>query len=480
MVQPMSEADAGTPYDASAEDALGAIETHDGPVIVDLDETLFLRNSTGEFLDSARPSLLAYLLIKVVDLAKPWRWTGSGSTRDTWRVRAVLMCMPWTLPLWRRQAISAAAKDINRPLAESLRAHSMRSDADLVVSTLGFVPIVAPLVKGFGLPGVKIVAMNPWNGDDQRRGKLALTQQAMGAEAVADAAVITDSTADLELLAAAKVPLRVVWPEARPTYIFNGIYVPGRYVSVVKRPGSSYVRRKIIQEDLVLWILGSVWVASNPLAHVVGLCLLAMSFWAAYEIGYIDNDRIADRYEKDPQLSDAFRERLVDVPQWKPAVWALGTGVLGLWIIRWREAPAVTDYLAWATVLAALLTIFALYNRLDKKTRIFLFPLLQLLRTAAFVAVVPITSVAAVAFVVHVLVRWVPYYLYRVNDGRWVATDLTVVRLILFVSGALLLASDGAWSDLVSPAVLLLFAWHLVLARRQLREVVSDARRIDS
>ena len=35
------------------------IAAHRGPVIVDFDETLYLRNSTEDFLDSARPGWLA-------------------------------------------------------------------------------------------------------------------------------------------------------------------------------------------------------------------------------------------------------------------------------------------------------------------------------------------------------------------------------------------------------------------------------------
>jgi len=44
-------------YDASPDAALTAIRTHEGPVLVDFDETLYLRNSTEDFIDCARPGL---------------------------------------------------------------------------------------------------------------------------------------------------------------------------------------------------------------------------------------------------------------------------------------------------------------------------------------------------------------------------------------------------------------------------------------
>ncbi len=37
--------------------------------------------------------------------------------------------------------------------------------------------------------------------------------------------------------------------------------------------------------------------------HVVGLLFLLLSFWAVYERGYVDNDEIAARYEREPTLN---------------------------------------------------------------------------------------------------------------------------------------------------------------------------------
>jgi hypothetical protein len=43
-------------HDASPDAALAAVCAHEGPVLVDFDETLYLRNSTEDFIDcAARP-----------------------------------------------------------------------------------------------------------------------------------------------------------------------------------------------------------------------------------------------------------------------------------------------------------------------------------------------------------------------------------------------------------------------------------------
>ena len=83
-------------YDTSPDVALAAVKTYEGPVLVDLDETLYLRNSTEDFISCAWPGLLALLVLKVLDLLKPWRLTGGTETRDTWRVRAISVFLPWT------------------------------------------------------------------------------------------------------------------------------------------------------------------------------------------------------------------------------------------------------------------------------------------------------------------------------------------------------------------------------------------------
>src|SRR5258708_35924997 len=95
----MSGAPATCRYDASPDAALAAVRAHDGPVVVDLDETLYLRNSTEDFIDCAWPGLLALLLLQVLDLLQPWRLTGIGP-RHTCRGCALSAVLP--SPQWAR------------------------------------------------------------------------------------------------------------------------------------------------------------------------------------------------------------------------------------------------------------------------------------------------------------------------------------------------------------------------------------------
>lgn len=472
----MTATDPDTPFDVDPERALATIDEHMGPLVVDLDETLLLCNSTAAFLASAQPSLLAYLLIKLLGVIKPWRWTGGVATRDAWLVRTILLFMPWSLAAWRRQAPALVQDHLNRSLADRLRNHR----DPVLVATLGFTPIVRPLIDAAELGDrCQLLSMSPWTSEDRRRGKLELAQRLIGADQLAASLVITDSVDDLSLLSAGRVPLRVIWPESRPIELFRHTYVPGRYLSIVKRPGSRYILKKVLREDLALWVLGSVWLADQPLPHIAGLSLLAVSFWAVYEMGYIDNDRIADRYEPDPVLTDEYHRRPLSIPLWKPLLWAAVAGVAGLWVLRWPNSPVAIDYLRWAAVLVATYGVFTLYNRIDKQTRVLLFPLLQLLRVGAFLALVPTTAIADMALIVQVIMRWVNYFLYRTRDGRWPTEDLASIRLIVFGAASVLLSAQHDWADLVSPTTLSLLAWHLYLARHTLPRSLANAHRID-
>ena len=58
-------------FTKSEAEALAAIDAWPGLIVVDFDETLFLRNSTEEFLDSARPALLAAIMLRLLDVCSP-------------------------------------------------------------------------------------------------------------------------------------------------------------------------------------------------------------------------------------------------------------------------------------------------------------------------------------------------------------------------------------------------------------------------
>ena len=465
-----------TPFDAAPEIANAAIRAHQGPVFVDLDETLYLRNSTEDFIDLAWPGIFALLLMRFLDVLRPWRWTGGEPTRDVWRVRAVSIFFPWTASRWRARVAQLAKEFTNWELLEALQA---RPSPPTIVS-VGFRSIVVPLVNAMGFTNATIVAARSDTFRDRSGGKLNMAIAALGEDSVRKALVVTDSKDDLPLLQACSRPLRTIWPTARYRQAFSAIYLPGQYISRVKHPGERYIFRGILQEDFAFWVLSSVALAANPTLHVLGLALLLVSFWVIYERGYVDNDLAAASFETDPKLSQAFRQLPVATPAVQPWIWscACAAGALFLLHSPTRTLP-VADLIKWLGVIVATYLWFKLYNRFDKATRVWMFAVLQFARGAAPVAVVAVMPIGAAALGAHVIARWVPYQIYRFAGRDWPDTKSQLARLLFFVMLALLVGVSSGWSAVFNWSALALFLWMLFRARDDIAGVLRDARRLD-
>ena len=468
-------ADSFCRYGTPAEAAIAAVKSHAEPLLLDLDETLYLRNSTEDFIDTASPGLLALLLLRVLDVIKPWRWTGGEATRDVWRVRLIASCFPWIWGSWRRRTATLARQHANRALLDKVVART----APTLILTVGFRRIVEPLVVALGLTRVQIVAARLDSFSDRRRGKFAMAVDALGEDLVSRSMVLTDSLDDQPLLERCALPMLTVWPEARYEKALHRVYLPGQYLTQVKRPGQRYIVRGILQEDYAFWILSSIGAAQMPALHVLGMLALLISFWAIYERGYVDNDWIAQRYEKDPKLSATFGRVEVATPPLQPWLWAAGAGVVALFLLRWPDLMSLSDAAIWAGVLLATHFGFAMYNRCDKASRIWLFPGLQLARSASFALLVPIGLAASLALGAHVIARWVPYYVYRISDKNWPEAPLFVSRLMFYGLLWLMVAVTQGFDGLLTGTALALLGWNLFRARRELAELFRGLHRID-
>jgi hypothetical protein len=459
---------------------IAAILMHCGPVLLDLDETLYLRNSTEDFIDSTRPALLALLVMRLLDFIEPWRWTGGIDTRDVWRVRCVMVLFPWTRRFWSTRVRSLAATGANAPLIEAVkqRAASANNHSS-IITTLGFQSVVTPLIAALGLPQIRIIAARASTFADRRGGKLRMVVAALGNETVHRALVVTDSTQDEDLLGACAVPLRTVWPQAYFRPALSAHHRPGQSLTQLTRPGERYITRGILQEDFALWVLSSVMLAPRPVAHVAALLFLLLSFWAIYECGYVDNDRVAARFEHDPKLSRAFREGFLVTPRVAPWIWAAVSGAIAVTILHGFGRDAVAAFGVWGAVLLATYGAFASYNRVDKSTRVWLYSGLQVARSAAFVALVPINLIGAIAIGAHVLAKWVPYYIYRAAGKVWPDAPHFMTRLLFFVVLTVLIAFALGFSSVWTWSTAALLAWNVFRARHELLTMLLTASRLD-
>jgi hypothetical protein len=450
--------------------ALRAIAAFGGLVLVDLDETLYLSNSTEDFIDVVRPALPAAILLRLLDGVQPWCLTGGETTRDAWRVRLILLLFPWAGMLWRKHVGRLAAQFANRPLLTQLQ---NRQPAP-IVATAGFLPIVLPLLAALGVPETRVIGSRANTFADRRSGKLHRVREALGESALRGAMVVTDSLQDLPLLQLCATPVYTTWPDARYRRALSGVYLPGQYISLVKRPGERYFLRAILQEDFALWVICSIALADAPWPHVIGLLLLLVSFWTIYERGYVDNDLMGAKHETNPRLSAAFFEAPVATPFWQPWIWAAAFGAAGAWVLR-AGSPTWLDAAKWAGVLIATYAWFAVYNRTDKAARTWMFSVLQFARAAAFTVLVPIEPIGAMALGAHVLARWTPYYLYRLRGSEWPGgIAVGPIRTLFFAVLAVLLAIATGWHSLINWTAYALFAWSLYRAGDGIKQLFSS------
>lgn len=446
------------------------IAEHPGPVVLDLDETLYLRNSTQDFLASAHPRMLSVAILRLLARLSPWRWTGPR-TDDVWRTAAICLLMPWVWLSWRRRAPVLGRRHHNEVL---VRAANARDDA-VHVASFGFGPIVRPLLAGIPVSVDRVVTCRLFSFQDRARGKKHLLQTALGRSAVERAAIITDSEDDRDVLSACAAPMKIVWAGSKYVSATKLFCFPFEYSLKVKRQNCGYMKT-ILREDFFSWLIASFYIIKSHPIFIFGMSALFVAFWAIYEIGYIENDRAAATKEADGVISAAHDPELIMGLQRRLVASALSLSILGLWIIH----ADVTSCITWFSVLFSLRAVYSLYNRVDKSSRVFLYLVLQLYRSSAILFLVQ-GSVVSVSICLSLAVsQWISYIVYRSktpgSDYNWPQSPLRLYRVILFLCFAIGFGTTADWNLTTLSLMALSAAALTFFARAEIRAVLSQAR----
>ena len=471
-------ADPSTRWVKDEQDAIRIAATHDGPIIVDLDETLYLRNSTEQFIALASPNILAALSLYALSAIKPWRWAGGESCRDNWRVMVILVLFPWTIIRWRSFCARGARDFVNRDLEQALRA----GGGNVIIASNGYRRIIEPLVLAMDLPHSLLICCNIRRFNHRTGGKLELVRPFIDEDAIAASAVITDSISDKALLSVCAVPCLTVWAKARYERAFAGlIYYPGYYLSKIKRPGRSALK-SLILNDLLVWILvGSA--ATFDVPRTLGLALLFLSMWAFYEIGYYDNDVCALKYEDDPVVSNEMRSGVATSFPRRATTAGVLFGAGGIYLLQ----PSNFIYYSatWLFAMLALVMTYRSYNRIDKQSRVWLYLPLQVFRSASLFLIVGGGHVAFAVVGSQIIARWIDYIVYRhqhyaAGGASFPERPQKTVRLMtctLFLSAVVI--TEG-FEALLIPATLCLPYFAFVAMRAEIPAIMAGLRRLDS
>lgn len=484
-------------YDTSVPKVASIIETASDstPIIVDLDETLFLRNSTQEYLDTLRPRILGYLLLALLNFLKPWNWLPGKIkgevSRDWVKVFVATLLFPWTLILWEWRAKELAQAYVNTILLDAL---TKKANSRVIVATQGFDFIVRSLCKHFPIEFHRVIACRFWQGAiDRERGKYSLVSAFLTKDELNRAIAITDSTDDNPLLASVATPCLVTWPEANYVSALANIYIPFLYLERAKRPGNQYFLRKIVYDDFLILILGMSWVNKQPLIHATGMFFLLLSFWCIYELGYVENDIVAERFEKQPTLSATYQQYINRINVWQAWIWAVTFAVPGVIILELAKVISIDVSLAsivstldlqtalinmvfWIGLLLVVRLTFFIYNYIDKQTRTWLHFVLQTYKYFGFLVVTKTNIIGSMLFVAQVVSVWIPYFVHRYTKSKW-PEELPHEMLRVFLFGFLVIAitlGTQNISILISWQTLVIFVWYAYRARRRLLKLVRE------
>ena len=101
LVQPELQPEV-SPFKRSPSEVEDCLKTsgEDGLILLDLDETLFLRNSTEEYLNTLKPRILGAILLILLDVLRPWNFLPGNLkgevSRDWLRVIIKTLIFPRT------------------------------------------------------------------------------------------------------------------------------------------------------------------------------------------------------------------------------------------------------------------------------------------------------------------------------------------------------------------------------------------------
>lgn len=276
------------------------------------------------------------------------------------------------------------------------------------------------------------------------------------------------------------------------------IYIPLLYSEKVKRPDKKYILKNIVGEDFLILLLAFTYLSSQPWSNALGLFLLQISFWCIYELGYIENDIIGDKFEDKAVLSYNYNTFEYSFRLWQPWVWSLSLSTLGTIILNQDlilESKLLNQLalaqsnrglfqvlqglLLWGTFLVILRVLFHIYNNLNKQSRIWFYLLLQTCRYCGYLVLLSTNLAGLLLLLSIILTRSIQYILYRYQGGKngsWpVGFPQYFFCLLIYLMFIIAIAAnDRDWSLIINYQVLLISIFCIARGSKQFYKVFSQ------
>jgi hypothetical protein len=275
-------------------------------------------------------------------------------------------------------------------------------------------------------------------------------------------------------------------------------YIPLFYSEKIKRPDKKFFLYTIVGEDLLILLLSFTYFSSHPWFNAIGLFLLQIAFWCIYELGYIENDIIGEKFEETAVLSHNYKTYKSFFPLWQPWLCSFVLSALGIIVLSNDLAiknnpinfPLFNNYsdnlfwisqelIYWMFFLLVLRGLFHVYNHINKQSRVWFYLLLQACRYCGFLVILTTNTVGLILLLSMILTRSIQYIVYRylsIKNSDWPVDFpryffcLLIYLLILGV----LAANERDFLLIANPQVVLISAFCLARGAKHFLRVFTQ------
>ena len=460
------------------------IQSDSQHLILDFDHTLFLSNSTEEYLDCAYPKVLVALILAFIEGFKPWRLFPQDNARfiyrDAIRVWTITLLFPWTLLVWRWKSSKLAQRYANTEILDVAIAHDWTTK---VIASNGFKFILIPLLNALNFQYDILISsqFGQLKNGVRGRGKLDILQRDYGDRLSLDkASFITDNDDDTDLLGAVRNPVQQVWDNARHFRACQNTYIPFVYTEGSDRGNKNHVINTILLTNYLILLMSYGMSSAFSIYNAIALLCLSVSFWCIYEAGYYENDFHEVNHEDtkgEGKKILKFANYPVEVGAW---TWGGAIALIGIVAYFSQGDPSLAEWKTygvglsiWAAWLLVVRLTFRIYNYSQRPVRVLLYPVLQIFRLAGPVLFLPLNVLGICLIVAQATSRWVWYLVYRTGGDRKAAPH-HVVRLFIFLAfSSLFVATEQNLAPVLTLQFAIMLLWSLGRSASQLRAAIK-------
>ena len=446
-------------------------------LILDFDHTLFLSNSTEEYLNFAYPRTISVFCLTFIDWFRPWNFLPGVNKRfiyrDFIRVLIISILFPWTylVYLTRTKKISHAYENL-----EIINIVKTRHWEKIVLASNGFEFIINPLLKQMNVDfDIVIVSTFFPNKNNVRKvGKKKRLLNLLSSNELEKSTIITDNKED-EVMVDIVNELRLHrWPKEKRSKAGQGLYIPFLYTHASKRGNKNHVLNVMISQDFCIILLAYYLTSSFEIQILLSLFLLLLSFWCIYEVGYFENDLHELKYEKYHNNLDKLnyiekvKDSNLELSAW---IWAISFSIFGIFFLQNSLClnasclfHIMIDLLKWGSWLIVLRGLYRIYNYSQFNIRQLVFPLLQIMRLAGPILFLSTNFLGLFLIVSQMTSRWLGYLIYR-GGGDEKLVQKRIIRHVIFlvlVIGLAVVQRD--FYILISWQFVLILSWSLIQA----------------